>query len=143
MTHDHQFCTFHVDRLFFAVEVDRVQEVVRHQETTRVPLAPAEISGLINLRGQIIPTIDLRRRLGLGLREPGRLAMNVLVSDGTGAVSFEVDQIEDVMTVDPESVEPAPETLPLEVRRLLQGVSKQNGRLLLLLDASLAMELAA
>jgi purine-binding chemotaxis protein CheW len=59
----HQFCTFFLDDLFFGAEVDKVQEVLRYQEMTRVPLAPSVVRGLINLRGQIVTAIDLRNRL--------------------------------------------------------------------------------
>ena len=60
-----QFSTFVVDRLLFGVEVEKVQEVIRYQAMTRVPLAPPVVKGLINLRGQIVTAVDLRRRLGL------------------------------------------------------------------------------
>ena len=143
MSESKQYCTFHVDRYFFGVAVEKVQEVVRHQETTRVPLAPAEVSGLINLRGQIVTTINLRQRLGLTPRDDQNAPMNVLISTGEGAVSFQVDQIEDVLTVEPESVEAPPATLHGGVRRFLRGVSKQKDRLLLLLDDVKAMELGA
>ena len=73
MTNTKQFCTFFVNGLFFGVEVLKVQEVIRYQEMTRVPLAPAMIEGLINLRGQIVTAIDLRRRLDLSPRDPGQL----------------------------------------------------------------------
>ena len=56
-----QFCTFFIDGFFYGVEVGKVQEVLRPQEMTPVPLAPAVVMGLINLRGQIVPAIDLRR----------------------------------------------------------------------------------
>jgi purine-binding chemotaxis protein CheW len=121
--------------------VTRVQEVVRHQPLTRVPLAPREVSGLINLRGQIVTTIDLRRRLRLPDRAPDARPTNLLVSTPEGAVSLQVDQIEDVIDVDPESIEPPPEMLAAELRRCLSGVSKQRQRLLLILDEARAMEL--
>ena len=60
-----QYCSFHLGDLFMGVEVRHVQEVLRYQKMTRVPLAAAVVEGLINLRGQIVTAIDLRRRLGL------------------------------------------------------------------------------
>ena len=69
-----QFSTFVVDRLLFGVEVEKVQEVIRYQEMTRVPLAPPVVKGLINLRGQIVTAIDLRRRLDLHERARTRSA---------------------------------------------------------------------
>jgi chemotaxis signal transduction protein len=63
-----QLCTFFVDSLFLGIEVEKVQEITRYQQMTRVPLAPAVVGGLINLRGQIVTAIDLRRRLDLSDR---------------------------------------------------------------------------
>ena len=142
MSEGRQFCTFRVSDFFFGVDVTKVQEVVRFHEMTRVPLAPREIRGLINLRGQIITTIDLRRRLKLPDRSADQEPTNVLISTADGAVSLEVDHIEDVVDVDPASMEPAPETLDAEVRRCIEGVSKMRDRLLLILDEERALELA-
>ena len=138
-----QFCTFHVDGHFFGVEVDKVQEVVRQQQLTPVPLAPPEVSGLINLRGQIVTTIDLRIRLGLPRRATGVEAMNVLMAGKDGVVSLQVDQIGDVVDVDPATIEAPPPTLGGNLRQFIRAVSKQQGRLLLVLDESRAMDLAA
>ena len=65
MSHQQQVCTFYLDGLLFGVEVHGVQEVIRYLEMTRVPRAPAVVEGLINLRGQIVTAIDMRRRLEL------------------------------------------------------------------------------
>lgn len=64
----HQFCTFYLDKLLFGVELKGVQEVIRSLDVTQVPLAPPVVSGLINLRGQIVTAVDLRRRLELNAR---------------------------------------------------------------------------
>ena len=79
MSAAHQYCTFTVDGHHFGVDVLRVQEIIRYQEMTRVPLAPAVVRGLINLRGQIVTALDLRRRLDLAPRPPGQLPINVVV----------------------------------------------------------------
>src|SRR5580698_9899881 len=91
-----QFSTLFVADLFFGVDVLRVQEVLRFQEMTRVPQAPGVIEGLINLRGQIVTAIDMRRRLGLPLRGEGHAPMNMVVRTEDGAVSLLVDEIGDV-----------------------------------------------
>ncbi len=80
-----QFTTFTLDGHLFGVEVETVQEVIRYQETTRVPLAPGSIGGLINLRGQVITALDLRHRLGLPDRAEGQRPMNVVVRTEDGA----------------------------------------------------------
>ncbi len=74
MNQRRQLCTFYLENLLFGVEVEKVQEVIRYQEMTRIPLAPAVIAGLINLRGQIVTAIDLRQQLHLEPRESGRVA---------------------------------------------------------------------
>jgi purine-binding chemotaxis protein CheW len=134
MTSEKQFCTFCVDGLFFGVEVQKVQEVIRYQEMTPVPLAPAVVRGLINLRGQIVTAIDLRRALGLNERPAGSLPMNVVVRTDDGVVSLLVDEIGDVLNVDEASFERPPETLSGTARELITGVYKLKDRLLLILD---------
>jgi purine-binding chemotaxis protein CheW len=141
MTNTKQFCTFFVNGLFFGVEVLKVQEVIRYQEMTRVPLAPTMIEGLINLRGQIVTAIDLRRRLELALREPGQLPMNVVVRSDDGAVSLLVDEIGDVVEIQDDIYERPPETLKGVARDLVQGVYKLKERLLLILDTEKTVNL--
>jgi purine-binding chemotaxis protein CheW len=143
MATQNQFCTFYLDRLFFGVEVHKVQEVLRHQETTPVPLASETIGGLINLRGQIVTAIDLRRRLGLPERPADHLAMNVVLRCEDGAVSVLVDEIGDVVEVADDTFEPAPDTLKGEGRELIRGVHKLKGKLLHLLDTDKALTVAA
>jgi purine-binding chemotaxis protein CheW len=135
-----QFCTFFLDGLYFGVEVRKVQEVIRYQEMTRVPLASRVISGLINLRGQIVTAIDLRRRLGLPERAADLLPMNVVVRCDEGAVSMLVDEIGDVIEVDAEKFEQPPETLQGQARTLVQGAYKLEGRLLLMLNTQEAVQ---
>ena len=134
MANSKQFCTFFLNGLFFGVEVLKVQEVIRYQEMTRVPLAPGMIRGLINLRGQIVTAIDLRHRLELPLRAAGQLPMNVVVRSEDGAVSLLVDEIGDVVEIQDDTYESPPETLKGVARDLIQGVYKLKDRLLLILD---------
>jgi len=136
-----RFCTFTVDHFFFGVAVDEVQEVLRNQIMTAVPLARVEVRGLINLRGQIVTAIDLRRRLHLPDTREGESSMNVLIKTPEGAVSLVVDRIEDVLDVAANSIEAPPETLRGEVREFITGASKLENRLLLLLDTEKVIEL--
>lgn len=141
MSTNHQFCTFYVDGLFFGVDVLRVQEVIKYQDMTRVPLASNVVSGLINLRGQIVTAIDLRRRLVLRDRAPDQLPMNVVVRTDDGAVSLLVDEIGDVLEVDATTFERPPETLTGVARQLVRGVYKLKGRLLLIIDTDQTVDL--
>jgi purine-binding chemotaxis protein CheW len=135
-----QYATFVVEDLFFGIDVLRVQEVLRYQEMTRIPLAPMVAEGLINLRGQIVTALDMRRRLGLAPREPGRLPMNLVVRTEEGPVSLLVDEIGDVLELDPADFESAPDNLTPEARQLVRGVYKLKGRLLLVLDPDQTLE---
>ena len=138
MTDGRQFSTFVVDGYLFGVPVINVQEVIRHQEMTSVPLSPEVVGGLINLRGQIVMAIDLRRRLEFPDRAEGELPMNVVVKTEDGAVSLLVDKIGDVVEIDEESFEAPPDTLQGVARDLIDGVYKLEDRLLLSLDVDLA-----
>jgi purine-binding chemotaxis protein CheW len=142
MPDDRQYCTFLVDGLFFGVDVREVQEVIRFQEMTRVPLANPVIKGLINLRGQIVTAIDLRRGLELSERPEGHLPMNVVVRAAGGAVSLLVDEIGDVLDVDATTFERPPETLSGIARELICGVYKLKERLLLVMNTEKAIDLS-
>ena len=139
MENTQQFCTFFLKDQFFGVSVQKVQEVIRYQEMTRVPLVPHAIRGLINLRGQIVMAVDLRRCFGMEDRPESALPINVVVRTNDGAVSFLVDEIGDVLEVKEETFEKPPETLRGQARELVQGVYKLQERLMLVLDAERAV----
>jgi len=136
-----QYCTFYLDKLLFGVELKGVQEVIRSLEMTKVPLAPEVVSGLINLRGQIVTAVDLRRRLQLDARLLDTLPLNVVVRSEDGAVSFLVDEIGDVVEVEESTFEPAPEMMRASVRSMILGVHKLQGRLMHVLDTEQACQM--
>lgn len=141
MKSSRQYCTFYLDRLTFGVEVQKVQEVIRYQEMTKVPLASRVVRGLINLRGQIVAAIDLRRRLEFEDRPEGQMPMNVVVRTDDGPMSLLVDDIGDVLEVDERTFEQPPETLRGVAREVIRGAYKLPDRLLLTLDSDLAASL--
>jgi len=116
----------------------RVQEVLLFQHMTRVPLAPQVIEGLINLRGQIVTAIDMRRLLRLPERAEGQAPMNMVLRTEDGPVSLLVDEIGDVLDVDRALYEHPPEGLHPAARQLIRGVYKLKDRLMLVLDAERA-----
>lgn len=139
-----QYCTFRLGGHLFGVPVETVQEVLREQALTGVPLAPAVVSGLINLRGQIVITLDLREQMGLPPREDSVIATNVVVRTGADTVtSLLVDEIGDVLEPDLDLFEDPPETVPSRVRELVIAVCKLDRELMLVLDTEKAVNIEA
>jgi purine-binding chemotaxis protein CheW len=136
-----QFSTFFVGDLFFGVDVLRVQEVLRFQQMTSVPQAPEVIEGLINLRGQIVTAVDMRRRLRLPPRAADQTPMNMVIRTEDGPVSLLVDEIGDVLDMDTSLYERPPESLNAAARELIRGVYKLKDRLMLVLDVEQTVEL--
>ncbi len=136
-----QLCTFYLDKYCFGIDVLEVQEVFRYQEMTEVPLAVEDVTGLINLRGQIITAINLRLRLGMESRPEGQPPMNVVVRTKDDVVSLLVDKIGDVMEVSENLYEEAPETIQGAMRDLVTGVYKLQDGLLLILDTKKVVQI--
>jgi len=127
-------CTFRLDGHWFGVEVSSVQEVLRHQPVTALRWANESVQGLLNLRGQIVAAVDLRRGLGMAPRPAGLKAANVVVRIGGAAVSLWVDEVGDVAEVDEACFERTPATLSGVSQYLIRGVYKRDDHLLLALD---------
>jgi len=134
-----RLATFTIDGEAFGVDVGRVREVVRPLEVTPIPLAPPEVAGLINLRGEIVTALDLRIRLGMETRADGA-AMNMIMTTEHGPVSLLIDEAGDVVEVDPATFEPAPTTLTGPARDLILGTYPVGGRLLAELDVAHAID---
>jgi purine-binding chemotaxis protein CheW len=130
-----RFCTFHVGDLLLGVEVELVQEVLGEEPMTRVPLADPWVSGLLNLRGQIVTAIDARRRLGLPPRSPGERTANIVLRTPDGSVSLVVDREGDVVDLPDTEIEPLPENVSPAIRAVVTGTCRVDERLLLMLDA--------
>lgn len=137
-----QYCTFWVGDLFFGVAVEEVQEVLRHQPMTPVPRADSAVTGLINLRGQIVTAVDLRVRLGLPARPDDQLPMNVIVRSRGDVVSLLVDDIGDVIDTAGVDAQPTPANLPHLVQDLVAGVRPLADSILLILDPHCAVDLS-
>ncbi|MCL3860885.1 chemotaxis protein CheW [Actinotalea sp. K2] len=133
-----QLATFVLDGARYGVDVLRVQEALRSQVRTPVPLAPAGVAGLVNLRGQVVVTVDLRVRLGLPpLAEDADPMMVVVLVDGE-PISLLVDEIGDVIDVEDSQFETPPDTLDAALRDVIVGAYKLDAGLLLALDVERA-----
>jgi purine-binding chemotaxis protein CheW len=130
----HKISTFRVDGELFGVDALLVQEVSRHLELTPVPLAPQAVAGVMNLRGEVVTALDLRRLLGRPDRAAGAKPMNVVLRNEGGSVSLLVDHIESVEDVEDETFEPIPDTVTGAAREFLSGAYKLPDGLLLTLD---------
>lgn len=133
-----QLATFVLDGAHYGVDVLHVQEALRWQARTPVPLAPPGIAGLVNLRGQVVLTVDLRVRLGLAPLAADAEPMMVVVQVGGEPVSLLVDEIGDVIDVDDSQFETPPDTLPTALREVILGAYKLQSGLLLALDVERA-----
>ena len=131
--------TFTLDGRLYGVDVDAVQEVLRGQTRTRIPLAPGTLAGLINLRGQVLSAIDLRVQLELPVRDAETEPMLVVIRVAGEPVALLVDTIGSVVDVDSDQFEPPPDTLSGSSRELLLGAYKLEDQLLLALDVDRAV----
>lgn len=128
------YCTFYVGQQFYGIPVSDVQEVLLAQFLTRAPLAPPAVAGLMNLRGQIVTAVDVRKVLRAGEEVEIDESMNVVIRHEGSEVSLLVDRIGDVVSVDEGEVELPPETLQGVAREFIRGIYPQDGTLLLLVD---------
>ena len=129
-----QLATFVLDGAHYGVDVLHVQEALRFQARTPVPLAPPGIAGLVNLRGQVVLTIDLRTRLGFEPMDAGLEPMMVVVEVDGEPISLLVDDIGDVVDVGGRRLEAPPDTLPDALREMILGAYQLEDSLLLTLD---------
>jgi purine-binding chemotaxis protein CheW len=131
-----QYCTFSLAPFLFGVAVDAVQEILPGCSTTPVPLCNEAIEGLINLRGQIVPAVDLRRlfKLPEAAAQSRGQALNVVLRNDDGPLALLVDEIGDVMEMDPSGFELPPPTLQEGARTWIRGTYQLEDRLLLVLD---------
>jgi purine-binding chemotaxis protein CheW len=126
-----------------AVPVLAVRDVLGVQTITRIPLAPREVAGSLNLRGRIVTAVDLRGRLGLPPRAAGEVAMSVVVEVGGELYSLLADQVGEVLTLNPEERAPNPQTLDPAWKEFSRGVHRQDDQLLVLLDVDQLLALGA
>jgi purine-binding chemotaxis protein CheW len=138
-----QFCTFYLDRLLFGIESQKIQEVVTYRELRPVPLAPAVVSGLMNLRGQVVVALELRRQLELPERPADMTPVCLVVHSAGGTVCLIADEVGNVVEVEEQTYEPSPSTLPPRLRSVILGVHKLEGQLLHVLDTERVCEVQA
>lgn len=136
LDYENQYVSFWVRDQLFGVPVNAVQEVLNPQSIARIPRARDEIAGLLNLRGQIVTAVDLRKRLGLPAFGGERGSMNVVVRHGQESYSLLVDDVGDVINVSGQRLEAVPGTLDSHWKSLTRGVFRLEKRLFIILNVA-------
>jgi len=134
--------TLNVADQICGVPVLAVRDILAEQPITRIPLAPPEIAGSLNLRGRIVTAIDLRRRLGLPPAPPGQKRMSVVADQGGELYALLVDQVSEVMSLKASTFERNPPTLERRWAAFSTGIYRLEGRLLVVLDVGKLLALS-
>jgi len=129
-----QLVTFSIGEEEFGVDILKVQEIIRTMEITKVPKAPHFVEGVINLRGNVIPIVDLRKRFGLKIREYDKHTRIIVIEINKMIVGFVVDSVSEVLRIPANTVEPPPPVVAGLESEYISGVGKLEDRLLILLD---------
>lgn len=137
------FVSVTISDQLFGIPVLQVQDVLGSQRITRIPLAPAEVAGSLNLRGRIVTAIDIRTRLGLPPRADGQQAMSVVVDYGGELYSLLVDAVGEVLSLAGSEAERNPATLDPIWRELSAGIFRLDGKLLIVLDVARVLDFSA
>jgi len=144
-TADHnlrEYVTALIGGQLFGLPILRVQDVFAPERLTKVPLAPAEIAGVLNLRGRIVTLIDMRRRLGLGQRENESPAMAVGVESRGESYGLLIDSVGEVLKLDHMACEPNPSNLDPRLASVSTGIYRLDGQLLMVLDVDRVLDIA-
>lgn len=140
---DNQYVSFWIDGQLLGVPVRVVQEVLNSQEIARTPRARPEIAGLLNLRGQIVTAVDLRKRLSLPERDGDSEPMNVVVRQGGESFSLLVDAVGDVIDVGGQQPDAPPPTLDAQWKDVTSGVYRLEDRLVVVVSVEAILDLSA
>lgn len=124
----------------FGIPVLQIQDVLRKQAVTHVPLAPPEVAGLLNLRGRIVTAINVRKRLGIDPAEDNDREMSVVVEYGNELFSLIIDSVGDVLTLKNNQIEKNPSTLDPTWRDVSTGIFQLDSQLLVIMDVSKLLE---
>ncbi|MBN2140084.1 MAG: chemotaxis protein CheW [Desulfovibrionaceae bacterium] len=129
-----QLVTFSIGDEEFGVDILQVQEIIRTMEITKVPKAPDFVEGVINLRGKVIPIIDLRKRFGMETRKHDKHTRIIVIEINNTIVGFVVDSVSEVLRIPANTVEPPPPVVSGIESEYISGVGKLTDKLLILLD---------
>ena len=138
-----EFVTVTIGDHLFGLPISRVQDVFVPDRLTRVPLAPPEVAGILNLRGRVVTAIEMRARLDLGTRAPGSPIMAIGIEMKGESYGLLVDAVGEVMQLPADGCEAKPANLDLRLARVAAGVYRLEGQLLIVLDVDRVLEIGA
>ena len=135
-----QLVIFKLGNESFGVEIATVESIIKMQTITRLPQAPSFVEGIINLRGKILPVVDLRKRLNIDLTEITKDSRMVVVALAGSTVAMVVDQVNEVLRINDDIVEPPPAISQSVDSRFIEGIAKVNEDLVILLNLSKVLD---
>ncbi len=136
-----EYVTATIGGQLFGLPIQRVQDVFTPERVTRVPLAPPEIAGVLNLRGRIVTLIDMRDRLGLGQRDSAAPAMAIGVELAGESYGLLIDTVGEVLKLDDAGREANPINLDPRLARVSAGIHRLDGQLLVLVDVDRVLDI--
>lgn len=129
-----QLVVFKLDQEEYGVDIMQVQEISPYQELTKVPNSPVFVDGIVNLRGDVIPVVSLKKKFHIAESEITELTRLIVINNGNKRTGFVVDDASEVITISDKDVEEAPQMIVGNERKYIQGVGKLNDRILIILD---------
>jgi len=129
-----QFVGFRIGEEDYAIAITKIQEIILMKPITRLPQVPDSIEGLINLRGNVIPVVNLRKRFGLAARDFDDETRTVVVNTHEKTIGCVVDEVTQVMRVSADQIQPVPVSVSGVSRRFISGIARLEDRLLIVLD---------
>lgn len=129
-----QFITFTIDGAEYGVDIMKVREIKGWSATTAIPNSPPHVRGVINLRGIIVPIFDLRARFGMGLTDPGKMHVVIIVIIGARTVGLLVDAVSDIISIEPGAIRPVPEMGTQTEDAFLDGLVALQDRMVTLVS---------
>jgi purine-binding chemotaxis protein CheW len=131
---DHQFLTFNLGEELYGVDILKVQEIKGYTKVTKIPNTPDYLKGVLNLRGSIVPIVDLRMKFGMGMTEPTSFTVIVVVNVRNRVMGFLVDAVSDVLDLNAKDIQPPPELGSSVDITFVAGIGNSNGCLVTLLN---------
>lgn len=138
---EHQLVVFELGKEHYGVDISAVESIIKMQPITVVPHTPSFVEGVTNLRGSVLPVIDLRKRFGLALDDISKNSRIVVIALGKTKVGMIVDAVSEVLNVAEDAIEPPPPMVTSLDTTFIIGIAKIESKLVILLDLSKVLSL--